>query len=141
MIRIPQLKKKLVSFISEEEGKIAKHSLLTIGALVGGMATISALSQQALAHTSSTTLTYGSGQEVGDHTSAHGSHGSCHSSHGSCHSSHTSCHSAHTSCHSSHSSCHSSHSSCHSSHSSCHSSCHGSCSCCTTMMTVGPATC
>jgi hypothetical protein len=90
---LPQIKKKISSFINDEEGKISKQSLFALGTFIGSAAIASVLSSKNTAANdiSLTNSTVGntitataSHTHHGSHSShgSHGSHGS-HSSHGS----------------------------------------------------------
>ena len=66
---IPKIKKKITSFLLEEEGKISKHSLLSLGsfisaAVIGG---ILASKEAAATHTNSLSVAYASGAATGTH--------------------------------------------------------------------------
>ncbi len=37
---LPKIKKKIKSFLQDEEGKISKHAIMTVGAIVGTAAVI-----------------------------------------------------------------------------------------------------
>lgn len=123
---IPQIKRTISSYISEEKASINKHTLLSLGAFLAAGVIASTLVKAA------TVTVVHNHSDIGHtnctHTSC-SSHSSCHSS--CLHSSHDSCHSSclHTNTHTSapHTSCHSS---ClHSDHASCHSSCSSHTSC------------
>lgn len=85
---MPEIKKKISSFLLSEEGKIAKSSLLKGGALLAVIALGPVISSQgaSAAHGNSLSLNYNAGS--GTATAQHSHHAS-HSSHGS-HASHSS---------------------------------------------------
>jgi len=91
---LPRFKKKISSFLSEEDGRISKQSLLAISAFLatGALSTIfSATSVKAsVTHSNDLSLTHSGANAVGihQHHSSHSSHAS-HASHGT-HSSHAS---------------------------------------------------
>ena len=67
---IPKIKKKITSFLLEEEGKISKHSLLSLGsfisaAVIGG---ILATKEAAAVHTNTLDVGYSGGTATGTHT-------------------------------------------------------------------------
>ena len=99
---IPKVKKKISSFLSSEEGKITKESILKTGAVLGTLALIPALSDVVSAAHSSHSHSLGStvtdpvntlqstyqasdGKIAGTHSNVAGSHANHgnHSSHGS----------------------------------------------------------
>ena len=43
MVKIPQVKKRIATYIRSEEGKISKQSLISVGAFMGGAAIASIL--------------------------------------------------------------------------------------------------
>ena len=95
MAKVPEIKKKVSSYLLNEDGKISKQSLVAIGSLVTGAA-ISLMSRDAAAHSNyvshdanslsvryaptDATVTGNHGHHSSHHS--HSSHSS-HSSHGS----------------------------------------------------------
>ena len=81
---IPQVKKDIYSFLSEEDGRITKQALLTVGSLLGfgALATIIGSNPVMASHSNSMTLahtgTYASGTH--QHHSTHNTH-STHATH------------------------------------------------------------
>ncbi len=79
---IPKLKKKINSFLSEEDGQITKSSVLKTGAVVGMLALIPALADIVSAASTNTLAdSYDGSTVTGTHTNhanhaSHGSHGS-----------------------------------------------------------------
>ena len=76
---IPKIKKKLTSFLTEEEGKISKQSLLSLGsflsaAVIGGI--LATKDAAAATHSNSISVSYsgdlGSGSHA--HHSSHANH-------------------------------------------------------------------
>ena len=86
---LPEIKKKISSYLSSEDGKITKESLLTVGAFVTSAAASAALLSKSVSagHTNTPThqndldMNYAQQSEtaVGKHTH-HGSHNNQHSS-------------------------------------------------------------
>jgi len=114
---VPEIKKRIHSFLVEEKGQISKYKFISLGAFLGSVSMLSLIPSVAAAHTNNFSVSWASGDVTarhGHHTShaSHASHAS-HSSHAS-HASHSS-HGSHAS-HSSHAS-HASHGS-HASHAS-----------------------
>ncbi|MEM0360627.1 MAG: hypothetical protein QXK06_04815 [Candidatus Diapherotrites archaeon] len=105
--RLPEIKRKVSSFLIEEKGGISKFKMISIGAFLGSISILNLLPEVEAAHSNYFSVSW----NAGNVTAKHGHHAS-HSSHSS--------HSAHGS-HFSHSS-HSSHSS-HYSHYSCGAIC------------------
>ncbi len=91
MVKIPELKKKIHSFLTKEDGKISKENLIKTGVLLSAVAFASVEGAEAThsdtLHANSLQLSYDSPDAVGTHNhspehSAHSSHSS-HGSHGS----------------------------------------------------------
>ena len=88
MGKLPELKKKVTSYLLSEEGKISKQSLMALGAFLGGAAISSILMADSVnAHSSSQTdhdnslkFTYSANDKAAigkhNHHSSHGSHDS-----------------------------------------------------------------
>ncbi len=94
MVDIPKIKRKIIDFLSKEDGKISKDALLKAGLLAGATIFASAMAGAQTAHSNTLNApSYSSPTASVSHShhashSSHGSHGS-HSSHGS-HGSHSS---------------------------------------------------
>jgi hypothetical protein len=71
MPRFPEVKKTISSFISEEDGRITKHTVLTLGAILAG----TALASLTLKRADAQTLHQHSHMSARPHSS-HASHGS-----------------------------------------------------------------
>ena len=89
---LPKIKKKISSFVMEEEGKISKQSLFTLGAFIGSAAIAAVLASKKVDATSTITLGSSATDTQVTVTAAHTHHAS-HSSHGShgSHGSHSNC--------------------------------------------------
>ncbi|MEM4267388.1 MAG: hypothetical protein QXK37_01000 [Candidatus Woesearchaeota archaeon] len=73
-MKIPKIKKKLISFLSDETGRISKQSIMSIGTVVGIGAITSALSTKTNA--GNVTISVSSGNVVVASHTHHVSHGS-----------------------------------------------------------------
>jgi hypothetical protein len=92
MVKFPNLKKNIASFLLEEEGSISKKAALALGAVLAGSIALAnqatAQHNQNIAHSDSSSLSWSGGTITATHAhydpshSSHGSHGS-HSSHSS----------------------------------------------------------
>ena len=91
MVKFPKLKKKISSFLTKEEGKISKESLIKTGVLLSFAAmatsTVEAACPPSTAgghsdHCNELSLNYVAPTAAGTHNDGHGNH-SNHSSHGS----------------------------------------------------------
>jgi len=90
MVKIPELKKKISSFLTKEDGKISKEALIKTGILLG-FATIASLKADAACppdtlqhseHCNELALNAQGTTAAGTHHHGHGSH-AAHGSHGS----------------------------------------------------------
>ena len=73
--KLPDLKKSISGFLLEEDGKISKHSLLSMGAALSGAAVAGALQVQGAKAETSHTHSHISHTSHGSHSS-HGAHSS-----------------------------------------------------------------
>ncbi len=93
MLKLPELKKKIASFLTKEDGKITKEGILKTGLVLAAVALTSLKTANAgSVHSSSLSMNFDANSKSavgthGSHTShtSHSSHGS-HGSHGSHHS-------------------------------------------------------
>lgn len=85
MVKIPQLKKKISSFLTREEGKISKENLIKTGVLLSAAALASLKSVNAACppddsqhdeHCNQLSLSYAASTATGTHAHGHGSHSS-----------------------------------------------------------------
>lgn len=80
--KLPKIKKTISSFISDEEGKISKQSLLSLGAILGSAAALDLLAEEAgawhsssnPAHSNSISLDYSAGTITATHSHTDVSH-------------------------------------------------------------------
>ena len=80
---LPEIKKKISSYLTLEDGKITKEAIMTIGAFVTSAAASAAILSKAVSagHTNKVTVDYKQESEIaiGKHTH-HSSHSNVHSS-------------------------------------------------------------
>ena len=98
MVKIPQLKKKISSFLTKEDGKISKENLIKAGILLGSVALLSIKNVSAdcpidtspnhddhcntsTPHSSSLSLRYAHPTATGSHNDAPGVHNDSHGNH------------------------------------------------------------
>lgn len=95
MVKIPKLKKKIGSFLRNEDGKISKQSLVKTGIIIASIGIMAKASSAACSplggghqdHCNSPiTVAYADTTATGTHNHGHNSHSShsSHSSHGHC---------------------------------------------------------